>query len=256
MRIGKIAIGLLCGALAVAIRAGDPVPVQFRGDWVPANAGCTSSLRFRAGVDTVELWNGADHASYGDLAWPASYFAQDYQGIIVVAIPEFSTDKQPFTIFFNADEKKGTTKLQILQGEESPNNAAYNAIVRTAKKLNTRFPLDGIPLKKCGAAAQAEVRDIRGDYAYQGKGIAKVEQKGADVRILFTWTPMGAGPHYEAKGKLEGDTITGEWYSHYAHKGWFRFVGKVSPSGDIDLSQSDDPIRSNMQRSVLVKSTR
>jgi hypothetical protein len=50
-----------------------------------------------------------------------------------------------------------------------------------------------------------------------------------------------------------GDTIAGEWYSHYAKKGWFRVVGKVSPNGSIDFSQSDDPINAGMKKVILTK---
>ena len=99
----------------------------------------------------------------------------------------------------------------------------------------------------------AAAKNLSGEYLYQGKGTATVSQIGDDVHIFFTWTPIGAGPHYEAKGKLAGDTITGEWYSLYAQKGWFKLVGKVSPNGDIDLAQSDDPINANIRKTVLTK---
>lgn len=252
MSYRRIVLGLLSVSCAVSLWAGEPAPAELRGDWVPASASCGSSLRFRVSANEFELQNGADHVAYGNIGWPTSYFGPDYQGIVVTGIADFDAS-QPFTAFFNADEKKGTTKLNILQGEESPTNAAYNAIVRTAKKLNARFPLDNVPLKRCGAPAQAEARDVSGDYTYQGKGIARVAQQGADVRILLTWTPMGTGPHYEVKGKIQGDTITGQWYSHYAKKGWFRFVGKVAADGSIDLAECDDPINANVRKTVLVK---
>jgi hypothetical protein len=136
----------VCSFPVLAVHA--PSPDALRGDWVPASAKCDSSLRFRVAADTFELVNGTDRQSYGDLEWPSGYFGPDYQGIGVVAIPEFE-GKQPFTVFFNDGEKKGTAKLQILVGEEAPNNPSYNELVRTAKKLNTRFPLDSVTLKKC-----------------------------------------------------------------------------------------------------------
>lgn len=140
---------LVLGAGSLTAVAGEPVPAEFRGDWVPASASCTSMLRFRASATNATLINGADKSSYGDIAWPTEFFGRDYTGIVITGVPEFESGNSPFTIFFNADEQKGMTKLSILQGEESPGNAQYNAIVRAAKKLNQRFPLDNVPLKKC-----------------------------------------------------------------------------------------------------------
>jgi hypothetical protein len=107
------------------------------------------------------------------------------------------------------------------------------------------------PANESAAPAVAAPRGLGGEYVYQGRGVAIVSQIGDEVRMFFTWTPQGQGPHYEARGKLAGDTITGEWYSHYHGKGWFRLVGRVRPNGDIDLSQSDDPINANMRATVL-----
>lgn len=163
---------LLAAALVTELhpaRAAEPVPAEFRGDWVPAGAACTSPLRFRVSATNATLVNGADKASYGDLAWPTQFFGPDYSGIVVTGIPEFESGDSPFTIFFNADEHKGMAKLGILQGDETPGNARYNAIVRAAKKLNQRFPLDNVPLKKCAgmsatlgasAAATATARPV------------------------------------------------------------------------------------------------
>jgi len=100
------------------------------------------------------------------------------------------------------------------------------------------------------------VRDLRGEYSYQGRGVATVAQNGTDVLVRATWTPMGAGPHYEARGKLNGDTIVGQWYSLYHKKGWFRWVAHVHPNGDIDFAQSEDPINVQIQRTVLKRTDR
>jgi hypothetical protein len=109
------------------------------------------------------------------------------------------------------------------------------------------------------AAKKLQLRNLSGDYTYTvtgygERGVAKVEQQGNQIRILLTWTPVGQATHYEVKGKLVGNTIEGQWYSHYARKGWYKFHGKVSASGDsIDFSRSDDPIRSNMNKTVMQK---
>jgi hypothetical protein len=117
---------------------------------------------------------------------------------------------------------------------------------------NFGMTVDGISVGAVEAApAVAAPRGLGGEYVYQGRGVATVSQIGDEVRMFLTWTPQGQGPHYEAHGKLAGDTITGEWYSHYHGKGWFRLVGSVRSNGDIDLSQSDDPINANIRATVL-----
>jgi hypothetical protein len=102
------------------------------------------------------------------------------------------------------------------------------------------------------------VSNVNGDYTYlvpgfQGQGVATVTQIDNEVHIYTTWKPIGGGPHAEYKGKLVGDTITGEWYSLYKKQGWFKFVGQVRSNGDIDFSRSDDPINSNIKKVVLTK---
>ena len=123
-------------------------PAEFRGDWVPAAGGCDSKLRFRVLADRFVLTNGTETQEYGDIAWPSSYFGPDYTGISAVAIAEFEGD-QPFTAYFNVDEKPGVTRLDILQGPDQPGNVALNAIVKAGKALNARFPLHQVALKKC-----------------------------------------------------------------------------------------------------------
>jgi hypothetical protein len=71
--------------------------------------------------------------------------------------------------------------------------------------------------------------------------------------MLCTWAPAGAGPHYDIRGVLANGTITGEWYSLYAKKGWYRYVGRVLADGSIDQSESEDPIRSNIRTAVLTR---
>ncbi len=97
----------------------------------------------------------------------------------------------------------------------------------------------------------AAVRSIAGQYGYLGQGVATITQTGDNIHMYATWPPSGAGPHYEIKGRIVGDTITGEWYSLYAKKGWFKYVATVLPNGDIEQSQSEDPINSNIRKAVL-----
>ena len=149
----------LCRALATATTilvlatqyavAEDKVPAEFQGDWVPATATCQSPVRFRVTETRMTLVNGKDSTSYGDIAITYSYFGPDYQGISVVSMPEFNSGNAPFTVFFNADEHKGVTKLDIYQEIKGPTNAQVRAIQAAAKKLSERFPLNRVPLKKC-----------------------------------------------------------------------------------------------------------
>lgn len=157
-RIGSRAPGWFAAALlaigVASATAAAEIPAEFRGDWVPAKGDCGSALRFRATEGTMVLVNGKDTVIYGDVAISHSFFGPDYEGISVVALPEFESGNSPFTVFFNADEAKGVTKLQILQGDEipGPGREAYNAIIRAAKALHARFPLDNVPLKRCGGS--------------------------------------------------------------------------------------------------------
>ena len=151
----------LCRALVTAIAAWilhaqyagaqDKVPAAFQGDWVPASGNCQSPARFRVTEDKMTLINGKDSAVYGDIAIAHSFFVQDYQGISVVAMPDFNSGNPPFTVYFNADEKKDVTKVEIYTEMKGPQNAQVKAIQTAAKKLADRFPLNKIPLKKCPA---------------------------------------------------------------------------------------------------------
>lgn len=95
--------------------------------------------------------------------------------------------------------------------------------------------------------------NLTGHYTYSEKGLVRIVQTGSNIHIYLTWSPSGKGPHYEVKGKLVGNTITGKWYSHINRRGWYDFTGIVSPSGKlIDLSQTQDPIGTNINKVVLI----
>lgn len=141
----------LC-ALALIVpeaSAQQSVPPQFIGDWVAANVTCTAPLRFRATARQLTLINGRDTASYGDIAIPSGFFGPDYNGISVVLMPDINTGEPPFTAYFNADEKKGVTKLDIYTDMKGPMNPQVAAIQGRAKRLSQRFPLHQVALKKC-----------------------------------------------------------------------------------------------------------
>jgi hypothetical protein len=132
-------------------------------------------------------------------------------------------------------------------------NPGTLTVVVADQEVSQRSAQTTLPSPSTPRIATMGVRDLRGEYSYQGRGVATVAQNGTDVLVRATWTPMGAGPHYEARGKLNGDTIVGQWYSLYHKKGWFRWVARVHPNGDIDFAQSDDPINAQLQRAVLTR---
>lgn len=128
------------------------VAAELRGDWVPATAGCDASQRLRVAESTLTLINGKDTASYGNIGIPTSFFGPEYQGISVVAMPEIDSGNSPFTVYFNADEKKGVTRVEIYVEMKGAMNAQVKAIQDANKKLAGRFPaLNLKPLKQCPA---------------------------------------------------------------------------------------------------------
>lgn len=128
----------------------DEIPAEFRGDWVPEKAACSSGQRLGVGDKTLTLVNGKDVASYGDVGIPTSYFGPDYTGNSIVAIPEVNSMNAPFTVYFNHNEKKGVAMVEIYVEMKGPQNAQVKAIQDAAKKLAGRFPeLNLAALKKC-----------------------------------------------------------------------------------------------------------
>jgi hypothetical protein len=142
-----VAVIFLAG---VQLLAQTSIPAEFRGDWVPQTAACGSAVKLRVAEATLTLVNGADSQSWGNVGVPTSFFGPDYNGISVVALPDFDAS-QPFTVYFNADEKKGVTKVNIYTEIPGPTNPQLAKIQAAAKKLATRFPLNDVPLKKCQA---------------------------------------------------------------------------------------------------------
>lgn len=114
-----------------------------------------------------------------------------------------------------------------------------------------------LTLAKPGTAATAPPAaaavNVAGEYTYFGQGRSTITQTGDRVHGYMTWPPAGAGPHYELKGTVSGTTITGEWYSIKAGKGWYRWVAEVLPNGDLDFARSEDPIHANVNKSYLTK---
>ena len=130
--------------------AQDLVPAEFHGEWVAEQASCDSEVRFYVAESRLWLVNAHDTASYGDIAIAHSFFGPEYAGISVVAMPEFNSGEPPFTVYFNADEQRGVTKVTIYEEIQNPARIPLlEAIQSRAKALADRFPLNGLPLRRC-----------------------------------------------------------------------------------------------------------
>jgi hypothetical protein len=140
------AAAVLLGAAHVLAQAS--IPAEFRGDWAPEAADCGSGVRLRVAEGTLTLINGKDTQTWGNVGVPTTFFGPDYTGISVVALPDFDAS-QPFTVYFNVDEKKGVTTVNIYSEMRGPMNPQVAAIQAAARKLAARFPLNDVPLKKC-----------------------------------------------------------------------------------------------------------
>ncbi len=136
---------------AALFAAEPPVQVEFRGDWA-APGRCGTGVRLRVTETQFVLINGTNSATYGDIAWPTTFFGPDYEGITRVAIPEFESMESPFTVFFNADGKRGDAKVDIGPLDQIPGNATYNRITAANRALAARFPFGTTILRKCPAA--------------------------------------------------------------------------------------------------------
>jgi hypothetical protein len=149
---GHLLLAILVVALvwcATIARADEVIPTEFHGDWAPKAEGCESKTKFRVAGDTLTLVNGRDSEAYGNVAIAHSFFGPAYEGISVVAIPEFDSGAQPFTVFFNSEEQRGVTRVEIYREMKGVTNPAVLAIQEKAKKLAERFPVNDIPLAKC-----------------------------------------------------------------------------------------------------------
>jgi hypothetical protein len=160
-RIAKLctqlcAVVALCGAtIAFGASAWSAVPAEFQGVWVPSKATCDSPVRVLVTADRLTLVSGKDSEALGgiEMAGPG-YFAPDYRGIMAVLITEFSGD-QPVTATFNVAEKKGAAQVDFAPVQPGANSTAqakaYNAHI-SKLKLEKRFALNKVPLKKCAGS--------------------------------------------------------------------------------------------------------
>ena len=129
-------VAVLAAVLSPLVAMGqtDAIPADQLGLWVPEKSDCKSSLRLELAPKTMTLSNGKDRVSKGNVGLSYSYFGNSYQGIQFAAMADWDKT-QPFTVIFNAKEKKG--RAQILVDDAA---------------LKKRFPLDKKILKRCAAS--------------------------------------------------------------------------------------------------------
>jgi hypothetical protein len=110
---------------------GGSVAPAFRGEWVPAKAGCTSSLKLVVEPNVVTFVKGADRAEYRKLDQCFSCAGHDVENVTLL-----TTDAQgdsPFTIYLDGSKKKPSIEVYF----------------DNDKKLAARFPFGKASLKKC-----------------------------------------------------------------------------------------------------------
>lgn len=109
---------------------GGSVAAEFRGEWVPARAACTSSLRLKIDANVVTFVKGADRAEYRKLDQCFSCMGHDVENITLLTTDAMGDS--PFTIYLDASKKRPVVNVDF-----------------SNKKLGTRFPLGVATLKKC-----------------------------------------------------------------------------------------------------------
>jgi hypothetical protein len=109
---------------------GGSVAAEFRGEWVPARAVCTSSLRLKIDANAVTFVKGPDRAEYRKLDQCFSCMGHDVENITLLTTDAMGDS--PFTIYLDGSKKRPVVTVDF-----------------NDKELGTRFPLRGATLKKC-----------------------------------------------------------------------------------------------------------
>jgi len=110
---------------------GGSVAAEFRGEWVPAKARCTSPLRLIIEPNVVTFVKGADRAEYRKLDQCFTCMGHDVEDITLLSTDAMGDS--PFMIYLDGSKKK----------------AALTVEFSNDKKLGARFPFGTAALKKC-----------------------------------------------------------------------------------------------------------
>jgi hypothetical protein len=138
--IRSISINLLAtSSLAIAVLAtptgqtmtGGSVAAEFRGEWVPAKAACTSPLKLIIGPTTVAFVNGSDRAEYRKLEQCFTCMGHDVKDITLLSTDAMGDS--PFMIYLDGSKRKAAVQVDLSNDEG----------------LGKRFPFGAGTLKKC-----------------------------------------------------------------------------------------------------------
>ena len=110
---------------------GGSVEVQFRGEWVPAKADCTSPLRLVIGPNLVTFVKGDHREEFSKLEQCFSCLGHDVENITILSTDAMGDS--PFTIYLNSQKRRPALKIEFLND----------------KKMAARFPFGVASLKKC-----------------------------------------------------------------------------------------------------------
>jgi hypothetical protein len=110
---------------------GGSVAVEFRGEWVPAKAACTSPLRLKIDAHLVSFVKGTDRAEYRKLEQCFSCMGHDVENITLLSTDAMGDS--PFTVYLDGSKKRVGVKVDFSND----------------KKLGARFPFGSEGLKKC-----------------------------------------------------------------------------------------------------------
>ena len=110
---------------------GGSVAAEFRGEWVPAKAACTSPLRLKIEAQTVTFVKGTDRAEYRKLEQCFTCAGHDVENVTLLSTDAMGDS--PFTIYLDGSKKK--LSVQVYFDND--------------KKLAARFPFGKASLKKC-----------------------------------------------------------------------------------------------------------
>ena len=116
---------------AAAMTGGSVAP-EFRGEWVPGNATCTSPTKVVIEANAVTFVNGSQRAAYNKLEQCFSCMGRDVSNVVWLTTDAMGDS--PFTIYLDSRKKKAPSISTIEFGD---------------KKFAQRFPMGKGPLKKC-----------------------------------------------------------------------------------------------------------
>lgn len=114
---------------------GGSVAAEFRGEWVPAGAVCSSPLRLRIESNLVAFVKGGDRAEYRKLDQCFTCAGRDAENITLLTTDAMGDS--PFTIYLDGSKRRPSVTVYF----------------DNDKKLAARFPFGKAPLKKCKASS-------------------------------------------------------------------------------------------------------